>query len=81
MGPIMSGSRQAEVTVLGDVVNTAARVESLTKVCVVDALLAQSTRDLLRDALKTMEIRGMQMRGKSGTHSVHWLLPTNFLPT
>jgi adenylate cyclase len=68
-GPFMSGNvgsaRQLAYTVHGDTVNTAARVEAMTKVAERPLLMAESTRDALRDPPPELAFVGeFDVRGK-----------------
>lgn len=70
-GRIFAGNigsdRKMEYTVLGDSVNTAARLQELTKKVETDILIDGATRDLLEDRLKVRQIAINQVRGKLKT--------------
>jgi adenylate cyclase len=70
-GPVMSGTvgsaRRMEYTAVGDTTNTAARLEAMTKEAGVDVLIADETRQALRDpeglrSFGEVEVRGRQAR-------------------
>jgi len=69
-GPFMSGNvgsaRRLEYTAIGDPVNTAARLQDLTKVLRRQVLVADSTRSLLRDERIALEyVDQHEVRGKT----------------
>ena len=71
-GQFMSGNvgstRQLEYTVHGDTVNTAARIETMTKVAQRPLLLAESTREALKDPPAELAFMGeFDLRGKEST--------------
>jgi adenylate cyclase len=71
-GKFMSGNvgstRQLEYTVHGDTVNTAARIETMTKVAQRPLLLAESTRAALNDPPADLAFMGeFDIRGKEST--------------
>lgn len=64
-------------TVLGDVVNTAARIESLTKHFSVDILLSGSSLEQVRDDFNFQKMPARKLRGKKNEVVTYWLLPMN----
>jgi class 3 adenylate cyclase len=65
-GPLVAGnvgsSRRMDYTVLGDTVNTAARLESVATA--EEIIITQSTRDLLGDHFKLEERKPVKVKGK-----------------
>ena len=71
-GPLMSGNvgteRRLEYTAIGDTINTAARVESLTKEYGVPLLLTQSVVDLLHERHDDLRfVEEVVPRGRTST--------------
>lgn len=64
-------------TVLGDVVNTAARIERLTKYFSVDILLSDSSYEHVADSFNFQKMPARKLRGKKNKVVTHWLLPMN----
>jgi adenylate cyclase len=69
-GPVLAGTigggGHIEFTVIGDAVNTAARVEEATRVTGDDVLITEATRRLLTLPFRGFEERpGIQLKGKS----------------
>lgn len=76
VGDITTG-RTTQLTILGDTVNTASRIESLTKYFAVDALISESTHNELSGNLKLQKMPIKKLKGKKQDIQTYWLLPTN----
>ncbi len=73
----IDASSYTEFSVFGDVVNTASRIERMTRLFSVDILVSKATYDLCKHCLDFFAIGEHELRGKKGKHSLFWLLPTN----
>lgn len=76
VGEITSGEI-TQKTILGDTVNTASRIESLTKFFSVDALISESTKNQLSEGLKLQKMPLKKLKGKERSVQTYWLLPMN----
>ncbi|WP_340104038.1 adenylate/guanylate cyclase domain-containing protein [Rhodohalobacter sp. 8-1] len=76
VGDITTGNI-TQRTILGDTVNTASRIESLTKYFSVDALISESTKDRLKGDLKLQKMPLKELKGKKRNVQTYWLLPMN----
>lgn len=80
-GPVMSGNvgspRRVEYTAVGDTTNTAARLEGMTKETGVPILIADSTRQRLRDpgGFALEEVGDVAVRGREATVRAWTLRP------
>ena len=64
-------------TVLGDVVNTAARIEALTKYFSVDILLSEFSHRRVSKDFNFKKMPARKLSGKKNKIITHWLLPMN----
>ncbi|WP_186645937.1 adenylate/guanylate cyclase domain-containing protein [Fluviispira vulneris] len=82
-GEIVFGKIEAgtynEFSVFGDVVNTASRIERMTRFFSVDILVSQTTYDLCKNNLDFFKIGDTTLKGKKGKHTLFWLVPTNLI--
>lgn len=76
VGEITSGNI-TQRTILGDTVNTASRIEALTKFFSVDALISKTTRDQLTEDLKLRKMPLKKLKGIERDVQTFWLLPMN----
>lgn len=67
----------SQLTVLGDVVNTAARIEGLTKYFAVDILLSNQSYHRVSDDYIFKKMPARELKGKKEQVETYWLLPLN----
>ncbi|RYZ83765.1 MAG: adenylate/guanylate cyclase domain-containing protein, partial [Proteobacteria bacterium] len=68
---------KTEFTVFGGVVNTASRIEALTKHFSVDCLVSENTFLQCQQRLNFQKMPFHELRGITTSQSTYWLLPTN----
>jgi len=80
-GPVAVGliktNNRNELSIFGDTVNMASRIENLTRLFQVDILLCPTTAQLVSSCFKTKPMAPAKLRGKPGDYVSHWLLPFN----
>ena len=80
-GPVAAGLisafQKSEYTILGSTVNTAARIESLTKLFSVDCLISMETVQRLTHPFLLQAMPIKPLRGLQESVPTHWLLPMN----
>lgn len=74
---VISTSVKREFTVFGDVVNFAARLESLTKDFVVDCLVSEAVYKASQSQFAFQKMPSREIKGFLSNHETYWLLPTN----
>jgi len=78
-GGVVRASFKAEFSVFGTVVNTAARIEALTKDFGVDCLVSETIYAEVRDTFAFKEMPHRPLKGIRASQLTYWLLPTNLV--
>lgn len=83
-GPVIVGEigfrHKRDFTALGDVVNTAARIESMTKTIGATILVSSTVKNHLPKTYQFGQVTTVELKGKSGSHELHEIVgqtPTN----
>jgi len=76
VGQITTGN-VTQTTILGDTVNTASRIEGLTKYFSVDALVSEASWMKVKEQFKFQKMPLKKVKGKEQMVQSYWLLPTN----
>ncbi len=69
------------VTAVGDIVNTASRLEAMTKEFAVQAVVSSFVADRAGADLNAFEVRQVTVRGRAGTMAVHLVPDARELPS
>ncbi|MBI5287738.1 MAG: guanylate cyclase, partial [Chloroflexi bacterium] len=69
--------RNSQLNAIGDVVNTASRLQDLTKELKADLLVSSSVADRLHQRFTLGREFTIEIRGKTGAHDVYEVLAPN----
>lgn len=73
-GNVRLGARRTFL-LIGDSINLAARIESLTKTFAVDVLVSSQTYDLVKHHFQMLAMPSRAVKGKSETVQTYWIPP------
>ncbi|MES2746570.1 MAG: adenylate/guanylate cyclase domain-containing protein [Bdellovibrionota bacterium] len=76
VGMIMT-KHKVELSIFGDTVNMASRIENLTRLFQVDILISSETAAQVEGHFELRAMPPAKLRGKLGEYVSHWLLPVN----
>ena len=74
---LIAAMQKTEYTILGSTVNTAARIEGLTKFFSVDCLISSATAEKLKHPFLLQLMPVKSLRGLEQSVPTYWLLPMN----